>query len=166
VTYDLDDDDSGYGQRAEDEYGDTHDAGYYGDDTPSYMDDYDIDDGDDYDSYDEDNVYDHYWDDWDDDDVRDDDTSYYYGGGRSRPRHPGSASNDVMLSVIALVTALACGPVGLVIGLIVLNRKPQPGSAEHVCAWIAVALGAFSFLFCLGCCGFNFLGSFLGAGTG
>jgi hypothetical protein len=66
------------------------------------------------------------------------------------PRPVQPTSSGFTLGIAALVVAFLCSPAGLIMGVIALNRKPSPSSADRVCAWIAIAWGCAALLLCGG----------------
>ncbi|MEH1014408.1 J domain-containing protein [Micromonospora sp. CPCC 206060] len=69
----------------------------------------------------------------------------------SRPQ-----SSGMPLGVLALILSFVCGPVGLIMGIIALTRNPPPGSADRICAFIAVGVTGL-----LLCCSMSAYGSAL-----
>ncbi len=54
------------------------------------------------------------------------------------------------LGVAALILALILGPIGLVIAVVALQRRPRRDDTDRVCAWIGLAIGSSWTLLC-GC---------------
>jgi hypothetical protein len=58
-------------------------------------------------------------------------------------------SSTMSLGVWALISCFLCGPVGLILGIVALTRRPQSGSSDQVCAIIAVVWSLIGLV----CCG-------------
>ncbi|MBO4210625.1 hypothetical protein GSF22_32225, partial [Micromonospora echinofusca] len=76
--------------------------------------------------------------------------------GYARPRPSG-----MPLGVLALILSLVCGPVGLILGIVALTRSPRPGSADQICAIIAIGLSGV-----LSCCSLLGYSTLLGGSGG
>lgn len=61
---------------------------------------------------------------------------------------PPRATSGLPLGVWALILSSLCTPIGLVPAIIALSRRPPPGSADRICAIIAVCLSAFGLSTC------------------
>ena len=78
------------------------------------------------------------------------------------PPYHRPTSTGMPLGVLALIMTFVCGPVGLVLGIVALYRRPAPGSADRICAILAVAIEGV-----LLCCTGSYFGiSFLSAVVG
>lgn len=71
------------------------------------------------------------------------------------PYRPPRQASGLSLGIWALIAAALCGPAGLVLGIVALSRRPPRGSADQICAIVAVSWSVLGLVCCAGWLIFN-----------
>lgn len=61
---------------------------------------------------------------------------------------PRPVTSGLPLGVWAMILSFFCTPIGLIPGIVALSRRPPPGSADRICAIIAVSLSGAGLFAC------------------